>query len=53
VLDDVRDVEFHGVRAQKAAGVATLVLRDVDELRVSHSQPLADIYVKTAVRRSF
>jgi hypothetical protein len=53
VLDDVRDVELHRVRAQKAPNVPTVVLRDVDELRVTHSQPLTDSYVKHAARQSF
>jgi polygalacturonase len=53
VLDDVRDVELHRVRAAKAPNVPTLVLRDVDELRVTHSPPLADSYVKHAARQSF
>jgi len=53
MLDDVRDVELHGVRAQTAPKTPTLVLRDVDELRVVHSRPLADSYVKHAARQSF
>jgi polygalacturonase len=53
VLDDVRDVELHRVLARKAPNVPTLVLRDVDELRVTHSQPIADSYVKHAARKSF
>jgi hypothetical protein len=53
VLDDVRDVELHRVRAQKVPNVPTLVLRDVDELRVTHSPPLSDTYIKHAARQSF
>ncbi|HEV7993453.1 MAG TPA: glycosyl hydrolase family 28 protein [Gemmatimonadaceae bacterium] len=53
VLDDVRDIELHRVRAQKAPNAPTLVLRDVDELRASHSQPIPDTYVKHAARQSF
>ena len=53
VLDDVRDVELHRVRAQRAPNAPTLVLRDVSELRVVHSQPLADSYVKHTARQSF
>ena len=41
VLDDVRDVELHGVRAQKAPNVPTFVLRDVEEFRVTHSRAAA------------
>ncbi len=52
VLDDVHDVEFHGVEAQKSGG-ATFVLRDVDEFRVVHSRPIADKYVRHAMRESY
>jgi len=53
VLDDVRDVELHGLRAQTAAKVPTFMLRDVEEFRVTHSAPLRDTYVKRAARQSF
>ena len=41
VLDDVRGIELHGVRAQTAPNVPAFVLRDVEEFRVTHSAPLA------------
>jgi hypothetical protein len=53
VLDDVRDVDLHRVRAQKAVGVPTLVLRDVEDVRVTHSAPLPDTYLKRVERRSY
>jgi hypothetical protein len=53
VLDDVRDVDFHRVRAQKSPNVPTFVLRDVEEFRATHSQPVPDTYVKRAPRQSF
>jgi polygalacturonase len=53
VLDDVRDVELHRTRADKAPGVPTLVLRDVEELRVTHSPPLSDVHVKAVKRLSY
>jgi polygalacturonase len=53
VLDDVRDAELHRMRAAKAPGVPTLVLRDVEELRVTHSPPLSDVYVKAVKRQSY
>ena len=53
VLDDVRGIELHGVRAQTAPNVPTFVLRDVEEFRVTHSAPLRDTYVKRAARQSF
>ena len=53
VFDDVRGIDLHGVRAQTAPNVPTFVLRDVEELRVTHSAPLRDTYVKRAARQSF
>jgi polygalacturonase len=53
VLDDVRGIELHGVRARTAPNVPTFVLRDVEEFRVGHSAPLRDTYVKRAERQSF
>ena len=53
VLDDVRGIEFHGLRAQKAPGVPTFVLRDVEEFGLALSRPLPDKYVKSVARESF
>jgi polygalacturonase len=53
VLDDVHGAEFHGVRAQIAPNVPTFVLRDVEDIRVTHAGPLRDTYVQRAVRQSF
>jgi len=53
VLEDVRGAELHGVRAQSAPNVPKFVLRDVEEIRVTHSAPLRDTYVKSATRQSF
>jgi hypothetical protein len=50
VLDDVRDVELHGFRARTAPRAPSLVLRDVDDLRIDHSPPLRDTTVKHAAR---
>ena len=52
VLDDVRGVELHGVRAPTAPTVPTFVLRDVEEFRVTHSAPLRDVYVQHAAREN-
>jgi hypothetical protein len=41
------------VRAQKSHNVPTFVLRNVDELRATHSQPVPDTYVKRATTKSF
>jgi polygalacturonase len=53
VLDDVRDADFHGVRAQIAPRAPAFVLRDVEDFRITHSAPLRDSYVKRAARQSF
>jgi polygalacturonase len=53
VLDDVRGVGLHGLRAQTAPNVPTFVLRDVEDFRLTHSAPLRDAYVKRAARQSF
>ena len=53
VLDDVRGIDLHGIRAATAPKVPAFVLRDVEELRVTHSAPLRDTYVKRAARQSF
>jgi hypothetical protein len=53
VLDDVRGADFHGVRAQAAGRAPRFVLRSVSEVRVTHSAPVADTYVKQADRKSF
>jgi len=53
VLDDVKDITFHDVRAQIAPDVPTFVLRDVDDFRLGHSGALADRYVKRATRETF
>ncbi len=52
VLDDVRGVELHGVRAQRSVGVPTLVLRDVEDVRVGHSHPIPDTYITKTTRRT-
>jgi polygalacturonase len=53
VLEDVTDIEFHGVEAQKAPNVPTVVLRDVEEFRAIHSRPIGDKYVRHAARQVF
>jgi hypothetical protein len=53
VLDDVKDIDLHRVRAQKAPNVPSFVLRNVDEFRTAHSYPIPDTYVKHAPNKSF
>lgn len=53
VLDDVRDIDLHGVRAPTAPTVPAFVLRDVEEFRTTHSPTTRDTYIKRAARQSF
>src|SRR5205823_13716098 len=53
VLDEVKNAEFHRVSARKSPSVPTFVLRNVEEVRVLHSTPVADTYVKSAKLKSF
>jgi len=53
VLDDVRDAEFRGTRAQKAQGVPTFVLINVDGFRTRNSAPVADMTLGKVVRREY
>ena len=45
VLDDVRDARFHNVRAEKAEGVPTFMLRNVEEFRTEHTEGVSDTVV--------
>ena len=53
VLDDVTDIDLHGIRAQRSPGGATFVLRDVAEFRLAQSPSAGDRYLKRAARQSF
>jgi hypothetical protein len=53
VLQDVRDVELDAIRASKAPGVPTFVLRNVQDFRVVRSRPVADRVLKRVVKQSF
>jgi polygalacturonase len=53
VLDRVSGARFQNVKAQKAAGVATFVLRNVENLETHHSRPVGDVEVERAASREF
>jgi len=53
VLDQVNGASFEDVRAQKAAGVSTFVLRNVDNFETRHCQPVGDAQVAHAAQREF
>ena len=42
ILDDVKNIEFNGVKAQTAKGVPTFVLKDVEDFRTCDCRPVAD-----------
>jgi polygalacturonase len=51
VLDDVDGADFQHVKAQKAAGVSTIVLKNVKNFTSRGSTPLPDTQIPTAERR--
>jgi polygalacturonase len=51
VLDHVNGVDFQHVKAQKAAGVSTIVLKNVENFTARGCTPLPDTQVSTADRR--
>jgi len=53
VLDEVKDVDFEHVKAQKAAGVPTFVLQSVEDFSVNRSTPVADTKIPKTDHREF
>ena len=51
VLDDVDGADFQHVKAQKPAGVSTIVLKKVKNFTSRGSTPLPDTHIPTADRR--
>jgi hypothetical protein len=51
VLDQVNGVDFQHVKAQKAAGVSTIVLKNVENFTSRGCTPLPDTQVSKAERR--
>jgi hypothetical protein len=51
VLDQVNGVEFQHVKAQKATGVSTIVLKSVENFTTRGCTPLPDTQVSKAERR--
>jgi polygalacturonase len=51
VLDQVNGVDFQHVKAQKAAGVSTIVLKNVENFTARGCTPLPDAQVSKADRR--
>jgi hypothetical protein len=51
VLDQVSDVDCEHVKAQRAAGVPTMVMTNVADITARGCTPLPDIRVEKADRR--
>ena len=51
MLEDVRGIEFRGVKAQKADGVPTFMLMDVEDFHTLHSDPAADLRLQRVEHR--
>ena len=51
VLDDVNGVDFQHVKAQKAAGVSTIVLKNVENFTARGCTPIPDTQIPTVERR--
>jgi polygalacturonase len=51
VLDHVNDVDFQHVKAQKAAGVSTIVLKNVENFTARGCTPIPDTQIPTVERR--
>jgi hypothetical protein len=53
VLDQVKDADFEHVKAQKAAGVPTFVLQNVEGFSVNRSTPVPDAKIPKADHKEF
>jgi polygalacturonase len=53
VLDQVNGASFENVKAQKAAGVSTFVLKNVEKFETHHCSPVADVQVAHADQREY
>jgi hypothetical protein len=53
VLDQVNGASFENVKAQKAPGVSTFVLKNVENFETHRCRPVADMQVERADRREF
>jgi len=48
VLDTVKGIDLNHVKAQKASGVPTIVLRNAEDITVHRSRPVPDMHVDKA-----
>jgi polygalacturonase len=51
VLDAVKGADFQHVKAQKAAGIPTFMLQNVEDFSVSRSAPVADAHLEKVERK--
>ena len=52
-LDQVKNAEFHHIKAQHAPGVPVFVLKSVEDFLVQHSPGIADASLKKVERKEF
>lgn len=53
VFADVKGAELHRVKAQRASGVPTFSLADVERFAVSHSWPIPDTRLDRVDKKTF
>lgn len=53
VLEDVKSADFFHVKAQKAEGVPTFVLKNVSDFNVQQSRPVADLRLERVEQKNF
>ena len=51
VLDTVKGIDLEHVKAQKASGIPTIVLQNVEDFSVYRSSPVPDAHVDKADRK--
>lgn len=51
VLDTVKGIDLQHVKAQKAPGIPTIVMRNAEDVTVHRSSPVPDEHVDTAVQK--
>ena len=51
ILDDVKDAEFHHIKAQKATGSPYFIFRNVSDISVQQSKGIKDVEIKNADKK--
>lgn len=53
VLEDVKNAAFRNIRADRAAGIPTFMLMDVEDIRLTDSRPVESFEVRRAEKQTF